>query len=482
VRSGDTVSSLTGVVDFGATGGSGATYKIHPVIAPVFSRTNPRTAAPNLPAANTRVASANVLNFFTTFTNGEDVNGLTGQGCKIGNTTSKGNCRGADNMVEFVRQRDKIVKALVAIDADVVGLTEIQNNGDTAVDYLVKQLNAATGFPTYAYVPAPPALGTDAIRVAMIYKPAKVALVGAPMSDSDAVHNRPPFAQTFKAANGAKFSVMVNHLKAKAGCGTGLNGDLKDGQGCHNYTRTLQAQRLANYFIPQVIAASGDSDVLVIGDMNAHGFEDPIHTLTQAGMVNELERFVRPNEIPYSYVFDGEVGYLDHALATASLDAQIVGATEWHTNADEPTVIDYNMDDKNDAADALYVNDVYRSSDHDPVIVAMNLTPTFANVTASFSALRSGLVLNRVTGKYTGSVTLTNTSGAPVNGPFQVRLDSLPAGVTLDNATGTNGGAPYITVSNASIAAGGKVTLSLVFSNPNKVGIGYNPSIFSGTF
>ena len=482
VRSGDTVSSLTGVVDFGATGGSGATFKIHPVQAPVFSRTNPRTAAPALPAAVTRVASANVLNFFTTFTNGEDVWGATGQGCKIGNSISKGNCRGADNMVEFVRQRDKIVKALIAIDADVVGLMEIQNNGDIAVDYLVKQLNAAVGFPTYAYVPAPAATGTDAIRVAMIYKPAKVTPVGGALSDGDSVNNRPPMAQTFKATNGGKFSVIVNHLKAKAGCGSGLNGDLKDGQGCHNYTRTLQAQRLASYFIPQVIASAGDPDVLVIGDMNAHGFEDPIHTLTQAGLVNELERFVRPNEIPYSYVFDGEVGYLDHALATASLDAQIAGATEWHNNADEPTVIDYNMDGKNDAADALYVNDVYRAADHDPVVVAINLTPTFANVSASFSVLRSGLVLNRVTGKYSGSVTLTNTSGAPVNGPFQVRIDGLPAGVTLDNASGMHNGAPYITVSNASVAAGAKMSVSLVFSNPNKVGISYTPATFSGTF
>ena len=485
VRSGDTVDHLTGVVDFGATGGSGATFKIHPVSPPSFTRSNPREAAPALVsgAAYTRVASANVLNFFTTFTNGENVFGQTGQGCTIGASTSKSNCRGADNLVEFERQRDKIVKELVAIDADVVGLMEIQNNGDVAVSYLVDQINKQVGFPTYAYVPVPATTGTDAIRVAMIYKPAKVALVGGALSDGDAINNRPPMAQTFKATNGAKFSVIVNHLKAKAGCpSSGLNSDQKDGQGCFNNARTLQAQRLVNYFIAQVTAAAGDNDVLVIGDMNAHGFEDPIFTMTNAGLVNEIERFVRPQTIPYSYVFDGESGYLDHALATASLDTQIAGVTEWHTNADEPTIIDYNMDGKNDAADALYVNDAFRSSDHDPVVVAMSLAPTFADVSGSFSVLRSGVGLNRMTGKYTGTLTLTNTSGAPVTGPFQVRLDKLTSGVSLDNASGTNNGAPYITVSNASIAADGKVVLNLVFSNPGKVGVGYIPTIFSGSF
>ncbi len=482
VRAGDTVGRLTGVLDFGAIGGGGAAFKLHPTVAPIFSRTNARTAAPVLPTGNARVASANVLNFFTTFTNGENIFGQTGQGCTIGASTSKSNCRGADNLAEFVRQRDKIVKQLLAVNADVVGLMEIQNNGDIAVNYLVQQLNAAVGFQTYAYVPAPPATGTDAIRVAMIYKPAMVTPVGAALSDSDAVNNRPPMAQTFKHVNGAKFSVIVNHLKAKAGCGSGLNGDLRDGQGCHNYTRTLQAKRLAEYFIPAVEAASGDQDILVIGDMNAHGFEDPIHLLTQAGLVNELEKWVRPNEIPYSYVFDGHAGYLDHALATGGMDQQIIGATEWHANADEPTVIDYNLDGKSDAADALYVNDAFRSSDHDPVVVALNLTPTFFDVTGSFSTYRSGLVLNRMTNKYSGTISITNTTSQPMTGAFHVRLDNLPAGVTLDNASGTFRSAPYVTISGTTIAPGARVTVPVVFSNPNKVSFNYAISVFNGTF
>lgn len=490
VRAGDSVTDLVGVVDYGSIGDSQAGFKLQPVSVPsvTISRTNPRTAAPVVAAGNVKVASANVLNFFTTFLDGNNVFGQTGQGCTVGSTTNAGNCRGADNLAEFIRQRDKIVNELKAINADVVGLMEIQNNGTVAVSYLVDSLNAAIGSPVYAYVPNPPSTGTDAIRVAMIYKPGSVSLVGAPMSDGDDVNNRDPLAATFKAANGAKFSVIVNHLKSKASCpsNTPANAaNLDSGQGCWNGSRVLQAQRLANYFIPAVQAAAGDDDVLVIGDMNSHGFEDPINVLTGAGMVNELERFVRPNGIVYSYVFDGESGYLDHGLATASLDAQMAGATEWHNNADEPEVIDYNFNlgtSKVAKPVDLYVNNAYRASDHDPVVISLNLAPTFTDITASFTTYRSALAMNRSTGQFSGTITLTNTTGAAINGPFQVEFSGLPNGVTLANASGSHNGAPYITASNASVAPGATVTLSTVFNNPSKGAIPYTATINSGSF
>lgn len=492
VRSGDTVTDLVGVIDYASIGNSDANFKLQPLpdAPPTFSRTNARTPAPVVPAGNVKVASANVLNFFTTFTNGADVFGhaINTQGCLLGSSTSKSNCRGADDLDEFVRQRDKIVDELKAIDADVVGLMEIQNNGDTAVSHLVDKLNESIGFTTYAYVPMPPATGTDAIRVAMIYKPAAVSLVGAALSDNNGINNRPPMAQTFKvASNGAKFSVIVNHLKSKSSCpsGTGVNTDHGDSQGCWNGTRIQQAQQLAGVFIPQVVSTSGDPDVLVIGDMNSHGFEDPINVLTGAGLVNELERFVRPNGLVYSYVFDGESGYLDHALATASLDSQMAGATEWHNNADEPEVIDYNKNLGSTSGakpQDLYLNNAYRASDHDPVVVSLNLTPTFVDATSSFKIAQSGLSVNRFTLKYTGTVSFTNNSAATISGPIHFQLDGLTAGVTLDNKTGDHGGAPYITLNAASIAPGATVTVTTTFSNPSKLSIVYTPKIFSGTF
>lgn len=482
VRAGDSIGGLTGVLDFGATGGNGAWYKLQPTEAPVFNRSNPREAVPTVAPGNVRVASANVLNFFTNFTDGTDVTGARSQGCFIGSGVRVSNCRGADNMAEFVRQRDKIVNELKGMNADAVGLMEIENNGDTTVAYLVDALNKAIGSTVYDYVRKPATTGTDAIRVAMIYKPAVLSPVGGALSDGDAINNRPPMAQTFQVkANGARFSLVVNHLKSKGSCGGAGAGDSDsgDGQGCWSATRVEQAQRLFNYFIPAVAANAGDPDVLAVGDFNAYGHEDPIAFLTDAGMVNELERFIRPNGMPYSYVFDAQAGYLDHALATASLDAQVAGAAEWHNNADEPEVIDYNLDGKSDDE---YVNNAFRASDHDPVVVSLNLAPAFVDVSGSVSVAKSGLALNRSTGKYTGTVSFTNTSGAAINGPLQFRLDGLNAGVTLDNRSGTQGGAPYISLPNPSIAPGATVTVAVTFTNPSRALIAYTAKLFSGTF
>jgi predicted extracellular nuclease len=480
VRAGDTVTDLTGVVDFGAIGGGGAGFKLQPTAAPLIARDNPREGAPLLPSGNVKVASANVLNFFTTFTNGVNHLGQATAGCTIGGSTSRSNCRGADNLAEYVRQRDKIVAELKGIDADVFGLMEIQNDGDYSAGVLVDSLNAAYGAQVYAVVPKPPATGTDAIRVAMIYKPGKLSLAGAAMSDADGVNNRPPMAQSFVAANGEKFTLVVNHLKSKGSCpsGGGANGDNGDGQSCWNGTRVLQAQRLVNAFLPQVVAAANDPDVLVIGDMNSYGMEDPIRTITAAGYVNQLERFVRPAGLPYSYVFGHEAGYLDHALASAALSPQVAGAAEWHVNADEPEVIDYNLDGK---PQDLYNALPYRASDHDPVVISLNLAPAYVDVTASVQKVSSGLVFNRATQLFTGTITLVNKSGTALNGPLQLSLASLTSGVTLVNATGSKNGAPYITV-NGGLSAGASVTVPVSFSNPAKVGLTYTAKVYSGNF
>jgi hypothetical protein len=234
-------------------------------------------------------------------------------------------------------------------------------------------------------------------------------------------------------------------------------------------------------FLPQVVGTAGDSDVLVIGDLNSHGFEDPINVLTGSGLVNELERFVRPHGIVYSYVFDGASGYLDHALASASLDSQVAGAMEWHNNADEPTVIDYDIDGK-PAGEDLYVNNAFRASDHDPVVISLNLTPTYANLTSSFTVLKYAATLNRATGKYNGKVTFKNNTASTINGPFHVTFSGLTAGVTVDGASGIKDGAPYLTAGDASLAPGATATVNVTFSNPARAAIGYSNIIYSGNF
>jgi predicted extracellular nuclease len=110
-----------------------------------------------------------------------------------------------------------------------------------------------------------------------------------------------------------------------------------------------------------------------MGDLNAYAMEDPITAIESAGFTDLIETFVGTDA--YSYVYDGQAGYLDHALANASLAEQVAGVVEWHINADEPAALDYN--DYNQPA--LYNADPYRASDHDPVIIGLGLASVLVN-------------------------------------------------------------------------------------------------------
>ncbi len=196
------------------------------------------------------------------------------------------------------------------------------------------------------------------------------------MTDTNAINNRPPLAQTFRQnSTGEMFTVVVNHLKSK-GCdaaAVGLDADQHDGQSCYNDRRRQQAQRLLSFVNSTVIPTSGDPDVLLIGDFNSYAQEDPIRLdLIGGGFVDESAAFGGVNA--YSYVFDGQAGYLDQALATASLSTQITGVVDWHINADEPSALDYNTEFKSAGQQtSFYAPDAYRASDHDPVLIGLAL-------------------------------------------------------------------------------------------------------------
>lgn len=372
LRAGDTISGLTGVLDYGPITANSTTrdYKLQPTIAATFTRNNPRTIAPEAVGGNVKVASFNVLNYFTT---------IDQAGAQCYPTYTRSDCRGADSAAEFTRQRDKIIAAMLAIDADVLALIEMENNGSTAINNLIDGLNAKAGAGTYAAIADPPTgVGTDAIKVGLIYQPARLTPVGAARSSTDPIFDRLPVAQTFRLNNGEAFTAIVNHFKSKGSCPPSASDpNAEYGQGCWNIKRVQQAEALLA-FIADLQAGAGDDDVLVIGDLNSYGKEDPIQTLVNGGLTNESARFI---DQPYSFVFDGQAGYIDHALTTNSLSAAVTGVTEWHINADEPAVIDYNTEFK---PQDLYTPTPYRSSDHDPVVLGLELkAPVVATPTVS---------------------------------------------------------------------------------------------------
>lgn len=352
-RCGDTVTGLAGILAY-----SGGRYRIHPAGDVNFVDANPRPAAPPALPGRFRVGAMNVLNYFTTFGGADD--------------------RGASNYAEFQRQKDKVLAALTALDADVLGLIEIQNSSD-AVNDVLNGLNGAVGSGVYAAVAEPDnGPGGDAIRTLLLYKTAKLQPVGPCLSDNDSVWNTPsplryPQAQLFEEiATGERFIACLNHWKSKSSSGaTGLNADKYDGQGAWNYLRKQQASRLHSW-LQTVCASTGDNDVLILGDLNSNGEEDPLDVLRAAGYADQGSRF-HPGD--YSYRLGEERGRLDHAFASGSMAAQVVAAEHWHINADEPAFYDYNLENKSTAQQAINLGTPYRSSDHDPVLVGVCLAP-----------------------------------------------------------------------------------------------------------
>jgi len=402
LRGGDTITGLVGILTYtwGGNSASPNAYRIRPVSAAAggydFQPANPRpTAAPEV-GGEVRVVGMNTLNFYNTF-----------NGCTNGVGGASTDCRGAENQTEFDRQWVKTVAGIVTMNPDVVGVNEVENDGygpDSALAFLVDKLNEATAPGTYALVDVDAqtgqvnAMGTDGIKVGLIYKPAVVSLAGQTVALNSAAfvnggdgsaRNRPALIQAFEqVSTGERFVVVVNHLKSK---GSACDApDTGDGQGNCNTVRVNAVTELLNVLASDP-TGTGDPDTLIIGDQNSYAKEDPITTLVNAGYTNLIESFLGPDA--YSYVFDGQWGYLDHALGSASIVSQVTGVADFHINSDEPSVFDYNTNFKGAGQLALYAPDMYRISDHDPVVIGLHLnTPPQISAGGPYTVEEGGVV------------------------------------------------------------------------------------------
>jgi predicted extracellular nuclease len=385
-RGGDTVTGLTGNVRFSrGSGGSGdETYRIEYTADPVFVNENPRPQSFEDVGGRLKVVSFNVLNYFTTL----DTSGTS--------TANGSDPRGADNVEEFERQTQKLVTTLLALDADVLGLVELENDflpgsSGNAIENLVEELNAIAGPNTYDWVnPGQQFVDvSDAISVGAIYKTDSVQVAPgtspAILTDSNLPAgfagetifdgpstNRAPLAVSFQElSSGETFTVAVNHFKSKGSIFDAPgNTDIGDGAGNNNAIRTRASEAL-NAWLQSDPTSSGDPDFMILGDLNAYANEDPLKVLESAGYTDLAEAFAE-GETPYSFLFDGQLGTLDYGLANESLFSQVTGATEWHVNADEADALDYNLDFGRNP-DLFDGTNPFRNSDHDPLIIGLDL-------------------------------------------------------------------------------------------------------------
>ncbi|MCI5095352.1 MAG: ExeM/NucH family extracellular endonuclease [Rhodobacteraceae bacterium] len=368
-----------------------------------------------------QVASINVLNYFTT---------LRGTGSAGPNGLSP---RGAGTASDLQRQTEKLVEAFTGTGAEIFAVQEIENGGfadGSAIDTLVDALNSdalATGTgAAYAFVdPTDDAgfIGTDAITTGIIYDTTAVTVLHAevlefaessaaatfalaevlnavvPSSEQvgDFQRNRPAVAATFEDnATGETFTIVSNHFKSKGDSnlqdlveaaqsyldngGSSItqadidalindpNYDQGNGQGFWNQVRADAAAEVRAWMQADYMG-TGVENVLILGDLNAYAQEDPVQTLTDdPNLVDVIDTYIGQDNA-FSFVFDGQQGALDHAIASDSMADLITGAAEWHINAQEPDLLNYNSAFNNAG---FYEPSVFASSDHDPLIIGID--------------------------------------------------------------------------------------------------------------
>ncbi|OAN18125.1 nuclease [Photobacterium jeanii] len=462
IRVDDSITGLEGVISY-----SYGDYRLmatNTISGKNITHNTDRKAKPQLNDSTTsdkfaiRIATQNVLNYFNSPFGGPD--------------NPRNDNRGADSELEFRHQHAKIVKAINSLDADIIGLMEIENNGFGNYSAITELVNAVNEYyykenyssrndersthNQYVFVGFDSdgnmlldefdSIGSDAITSGLLYRPSKVSLEQAkiiPMPSQQAPmitypngsaivgkkgeirengknYQRDTIAATFRIANtGKKLTVSVNHLKSKGStCWEDWQGweswegfdpvkhDVKnaDFQGsCENF------RVAAAYQLGKEMAKIG-GDRVIIGDMNSYAHEDPMLVLTsnptgktlkaardtligkkpqfgsEGGVITQSYGYLNAvsikdaekNKTSWSYSYNDEIGSLDHILITPSLEKHLLDATDWHINAAESKLFDYNQDRKGLKRDEekaithkFYADNAYRSSDHDSAIMAL---------------------------------------------------------------------------------------------------------------
>ena len=420
-----------------------------------------------------KIATQNVLNLFNSPFGGDD--------------NLHGDSRGANTEAEYLHQKAKLVEAIYGLDADIVGLMEIENNGFSdagTIAEFVEAINAKyyntrgedsdtseSSTNKYAFIGFDSngdtiideldSIGYDVITSGMIYRPSKVSLKATkiiPMpeqhapatvdtnnavvknQDGDTLesgdnYQRDTVTATFVVnQTGKRLTVAVNHFKSKGStCHEDWEGvDFSESQFVNGqYTNDeggddapdVDFQGQCEHFRVAAAVQLGEElekiggDRVVIGDMNSYAKEDPILVLTENtsnkviktardtfigktpqfnnsgdpitvtknyGYVSAVEKKdAERGEVSWSYAYDDSIGSLDHILLTPSLESRLIDAKDWHINAAESTYYDYStyrlsdtdglvLSKGENGATNFVVDDEYRSSDHDPAIVALS--------------------------------------------------------------------------------------------------------------
>jgi predicted extracellular nuclease len=299
--------------------------------APTFLNNKPE-AKPKMPKNGLLICAANIQNYFF------DLGGYAQR-----KTTKK----------QQLLQTEKICKAFQQIDADIYALCEIQR-GDSAPQMLVDAMNAMAKKEKYAYV-SDGWDNKDMISCGYIYRKDRVRAYGEMVhgyADTESHYHYRLVAKGFEElSTGEKFVLNINHLRSKRGTGAESN-----------------EKRMANVdsLLVMLDKIEGeqmfdDVDILLVGDYNSYGQEEPIQTIVRAGYEDMI---VRDDSTSYSYVYHSEAGCLDRVFASKTMAKQVQKVAVYHVNTD----YFYSRGFKRGLD-----NTMFRYADHDPVLISVKL-------------------------------------------------------------------------------------------------------------
>ena len=186
------------------------------------------------------------------------------------------------------------------------------------------------------------------------------------------------------------------------------------------------------------------------GDFNAYSQEDPIQVLTAAGYAS-LESTSHPDE--ESYVFDGMVGSLDHVLANEVAEDDVTGVDIWDINGYESVYYEYARFNTN--VTNLYAPDPYRSSDHSPEIVGIDVPEVAPAPVVTASVTPKVIVVNRT--RATVHVKVRRDGAAVTTGRVEVREDGR-----LLASERVKGGTTNVRLPRFTVAGSHELTVSYV--------------------
>lgn len=507
IATGSTVTGLSGIMDFATAQGQ---YELFTAAtgAGTPSPASPAISATPVPAplaSDLTIGSFNMERFY--------------------NDVNEGN--GAVTLTTAAYQ-GRLAKASLAIRnvmrmPDLIGLEEVEgqrnSSGSTFVPVIqdiVNKVNAdaaaaGQGNPNYNYCIG---LTNDpsAITAAIIYKQGKVQLTSCTMFGANTQYNepggttnllndRPPVTVAVNVtAPGSDSALPVrlvaNHLRSLSGIDEpgAANGDRVRAK------RNEQAKYLANLVTGQVDQATNwnlTDNLVIVGDFNAYqvndGYVDVMNCIAgnpapanqQYTTAAQLAASAPCTAIPnpplalltlaspaslYSYSFSGTAQTIDHVLLNSKMNSRLRQIVYARNDADFPEGPTYRNNTSRPE----------RVTDHDMPVVYLRLP---VEVTSRTKVNASAVALNRATGRYNGTISVTNTGAAALSGPVYVFFKNLPAGVTLPDLPQSNG-VPYATINLPSGLAAGATsgTVTISFANPSNARIGYTTQMFDGSF